>query len=68
MQAGEAHVGHGEVEIGVAVDNPRARALYERLGYVGTGRTSTVTYEYVDDAGIRRTATETSEQLRKLLP
>lgn len=59
--------GAGQMEVGVGTDNPRARALYERLGYRGTGEQATVTYQYLDDAGHRRTATETSEQLVRRL-
>ena len=55
------------MEVGVSLDNGRARALYERLGYVGTGERNTVTYQYVDDDGNHRTATETSEQLARRL-
>lgn len=51
--------------VGVGVDNPRARALYERLGYRSTGQESTTTYEYVDAHGVRRTATETDVLLVK---
>jgi ribosomal protein S18 acetylase RimI-like enzyme len=51
--------------LAVGVDNPRARALYERLGYRSTGQESTTTYEYVDAHGVRRTATETDVLLVK---
>lgn len=47
----------------VAVDNPAARRLYERLGFVGTGEISTVTYDDVDAEGISRSATEIDERL-----
>lgn len=53
--------------VGVGIDNPRARALYERLGYRGTGRLTTTNYEYVDRAGVRRQASETDELLVKRL-
>ncbi|MBN9224317.1 MAG: acetyltransferase [Microbacterium sp. SCN 70-27] len=53
--------------MGVGVDNPRARALYERLGYVATGRFSTTTYDFMDASGATRTATETDELLVKEL-
>lgn len=53
--------------VGVGLDNPRARALYERLGYVGTGRVTTTTYEYVADDGSPSTATEVDEELIKLI-
>ena len=49
------------------MDNPGARRLYERLGYVATGEMSTVTYDYVDAEGLSRTATETDERLVKVL-
>lgn len=60
--------GRGRIAIGVGSDNPEAERLYRRLGYQPTGRTETYTYSYVDDAGIRRTATETAEYLEKELP
>jgi len=59
--------GHTHLSMGVAVDNPDARRLYERLGYAATGRMSTVTYDYVDADGVSRTATETDELLVKSL-
>ncbi|TQK20810.1 acetyltransferase (GNAT) family protein [Microbacterium sp. SLBN-154] len=55
----------GRLTVGVGVDNPRARALYERLGYSQTGQETTTTYEYVDERGARRTATETDVLLVK---
>jgi GNAT superfamily N-acetyltransferase len=57
----------GELGIGVGIDNPRARALYERLGYVATGELTTTTYDYVGTDGATRTATETDELLVKRL-
>ncbi len=53
--------GETTLALGVAIDNPAARRLYERLGFVATGETSTVTYDFVDAAGVARTATETDE-------
>lgn len=58
----------GLLTVGVGVDNTRARALYERLGYRPTGQESSTTYEYVDEHGVRRTATETDVLLMKDLP
>ncbi len=52
--------------VGVGLDNPRAAALYERLGYERTGVISTTAYEYVDDHGVTRTATETDEERIKI--
>jgi len=57
----------GTLAMGVGLDNTRARALYERLGYEPTGRRTTTTYEYVDEHGVRKTATETDELLVKVL-
>ncbi|ANG84904.1 hypothetical protein A8L33_05470 [Microbacterium aurantiacum] len=59
--------GHGTLIVGVGQDNPDARRLYERLGYVATGRLETYTYSYVDTAGVSRDATETAEYLEKAL-
>lgn len=53
--------------IGVGTDNPRARALYERLGYAGTGHVTSSTYRYLDDVGTEHTVTEESEDLEKRL-
>ena len=55
----------GRIACAVGLDNPRARRLYVRRGYAGTGRLETCSYEHVDDGGVRRTATETSEMLVK---
>lgn len=55
----------GRLQLGVGVDNPRARRLYERLGYRLLGEQVTTTYEYVDAGGVRRSATETDEIMEK---
>lgn len=52
--------------MGVGFDNPRAAALYERLGYERTGVVTTTTYEYVDDDGVNRIATEKDEERIKI--
>ena len=66
VEAAEHAIGaSGSLSLGVATDNPRAASLYERLGYERTGVFSDSTYEYVDDEGTRRTATETDEMLTK---
>jgi GNAT superfamily N-acetyltransferase len=65
VRAAEERVAPGRLAVGVGLDNPRARALYERLGYRGTGETTTTTYAYVDDAGVTRQATETDERLAR---
>lgn len=68
IAAAEALVGSGRwLAIGVGIDNPRAHALYERLGYVDLGERTTSTYQYVDDDGVSRTATETDTRLIKQL-
>ncbi|WP_201293276.1 GNAT family N-acetyltransferase [Arthrobacter zhaoguopingii] len=54
-----AAAGFGAIYLGVGVDNDRARKLYERLGYRPLGESVTTTYNYVDDAGVTQTATET---------
>ncbi|NUL44958.1 GNAT family N-acetyltransferase [Cellulosimicrobium funkei] len=67
ITAAEQHaaVSHDRIRLRVGLDNPRARRLYERLGYARTGQMTTVTYEYIDDAGLRHTATETDEWMVK---
>jgi GNAT superfamily N-acetyltransferase len=65
IRAAEERIAPGRLAVGVGLDNPRARALYERLGYRGTGETTTTTYAYVDDAGVTRQATETDETLAR---
>ena len=65
VRAAEERVAPGRLAVGVGLDNPRARALYERLGYRGTGETTTTTYAYVDDAGVTRQAIETDERLAR---
>ncbi|QIS41108.1 GNAT family N-acetyltransferase [Clavibacter capsici] len=68
IREAERQVGPGgRLTVGVGLDNPRARALYERLGYRGTGEMTTTSYEYVDDDGVVRQATETDETLAKRL-
>lgn len=56
----------GELSVGVAIDNPPARRLYERLGYRSTGVRRESTYTYVDDDSQKHTATELDETLRKV--
>lgn len=59
--------GRGLLRVGVAVDNPGARRLYERLGYVATGAFEVDEYTWVDDADQAVTERETSEYLEKSL-
>lgn|GEM_PF-4268222 len=67
VEARHGPTSHGprELAIGVGIENPRAAALYERMGYVRTGVMSTTTYDFVDDDGETRTATERDEELIK---
>lgn len=64
--AEKASIGFGELSVGVGLDNPEARRLYERLGYRGTGETTTTSYRYIDVDGEHQ-ATETDERLVKRL-
>lgn len=62
VRAAENQLSTGRLSIGVGLDNPRARGLYERLGDIGTGELTTTTYTYVAETG-EHEATETSERL-----
>jgi ribosomal protein S18 acetylase RimI-like enzyme len=57
----------GRVRLGVGLENPAARRLYERLGYRATGEQTTTTYDFVDADGVTRSATETVEWMVKEL-
>ncbi|MFJ9573658.1 GNAT family N-acetyltransferase [Streptomyces bacillaris] len=46
-----------QAELGVEEDNPRARALYERLGYVPYGRQPDAWEEQAPDGSLRRRET-----------
>ena len=52
--------------LGVEDDNPRARRLYERLGYQASGRRP-ASWEYQDDDGVLRLYETTLTMLRKRL-
>ena len=52
--------------LGVEDDNPRARRLYERLGYHASGR-QPASWEYQDDDGVLRRYETTLTILRKRL-
>lgn len=58
---------HGLISLAVGVENPGARRLYERLGYVATGRLETYSYAYIRADGARQSATETVEHLSREL-
>jgi ribosomal protein S18 acetylase RimI-like enzyme len=54
-------------ELGVEEDNPRARALYERLGYAAYGRRPEAWNEQAEDGSVRRYETVCT-LMRKELP
>lgn len=60
-----AGVGQRSLVVGVGLENPRAAALYERLGYRRTGVQTSTTYSYVDAEGVTHTVTERDEELIK---
>lgn len=66
ISAAEKVDGLTTLALGVGRDNHGARRLYERLGYVGTGKLTTTTYTYVDADGPHE-VTETDERLVKQL-
>jgi predicted GNAT family acetyltransferase len=57
--------GFGQIGLGVADDNPRASALYLRLGFRETGCHYLGRYEVVDPAGARHAITEACQFLVK---
>lgn len=59
--------GCDKLYLGVGTDNDGARRLYERLGFTPTGRSTTTTYQYVDDDGQKQWATETDDVFEKAL-
>lgn len=59
--------GHSRVAVGVDQENPRARALYLRLGYRHTGLADTLGYSWVDLDGVKHPEIEHTELLVKKL-
>ena len=61
-------LGHERIAVGVGLDNPKARRLYERLGYVDWGHGTVVGtwVEYPDD-GPPVTLSEVCDMLSKRL-
>ncbi|MFF3087110.1 GNAT family N-acetyltransferase [Streptomyces nojiriensis] len=55
-------------ELGVEEDNPRARALYERLGYVARGRRPDVWTEQAPDGSLRRHEAMCTVMRKRLSP
>ncbi len=51
--------------LGVGVDNPEARALYERLGYEHTGIVERSEYCFMDESGTEHQAVEWNEYMIK---
>jgi ribosomal protein S18 acetylase RimI-like enzyme len=54
-----------KVGVVVGVDNPRAAALYQRLGFVSTGQTIVGEYDWQDDEGRIHHEVETNAVLVK---
>jgi ribosomal protein S18 acetylase RimI-like enzyme len=57
--------GFGLAGLGVGTDNPRAKRLYERLGYRDTSMRCESRYTWYDDAGVGHDFTETNLYLVK---
>jgi GNAT superfamily N-acetyltransferase len=67
-EATARQLGHEQIALGVGLDNPRARRLYERLGYVDWGHGTVVgTWVEYPDAGPPVTLSETWSVLVKRL-
>lgn len=62
-----AQHGDEQVVLGVSRDNPGARRLYLRLGYVPTGVVEVSEYDWTDDEGVTHHAVEHDEILVKAL-
>ncbi|TYC96322.1 GNAT family N-acetyltransferase [Arthrobacter echini] len=67
-EAYAVQAGFAALYLSVGTDNDGARRLYERLGFAPTGRTTTTSYEYIDDDGRKQWATENDETFVKVLP
>ena len=71
VQAGEdtaRRLGHGRIALGVGLDNPGARRLYERLGYRDWGHGHTVaSWREQRPGSAPVTVTETIDMLVKRL-
>ncbi|WP_018506095.1 GNAT family N-acetyltransferase [Parafrankia discariae] len=59
--------GYQQIGLGVADDNPRAAALYQRLGYQETGCRYLDRYHYLDDHGRRHDVADPARFLVKQL-
>ncbi|WP_346028528.1 GNAT family N-acetyltransferase [Arthrobacter parietis] len=67
LEAKARTVGFDHIYLGVGKDNDRARGLYIRLGYRSIGESTSCTYNYVDEDGSTKTATELSDYYKKPL-
>jgi GNAT superfamily N-acetyltransferase len=71
IRAGEAtarQLGHERLALGVGLDNPGARRLYERLGYAGWGQGTVVaTWQELDHDGHPVTQSQVIDMLVKSL-
>jgi ribosomal protein S18 acetylase RimI-like enzyme len=71
IRAAEARArerGYRQIGLGVADDNPRAAALYLRLGYLETGCRYLDRYHYLDDRGRRHDVADPARFLVNQLP
>ena len=59
---------HQRLSLSVAIENVKARALYERLGYSVISSSYEDHWEYTDACGERRLVTETILDMMKELP
>lgn len=67
VEAKARTAGFDQIYLGVGTDNDRARDLYVRLGYRPIGESTSITYDYIDDDGSTKTATEASDYYKKPL-
>lgn len=63
-----ANRSHERLSLSVAIENARARTLYERLGYSVISSSYEDHWEYTDACGERRLVTETILDMMKELP
>lgn len=66
-ESSASHRSRRRIGMGVGDDNPRAAALYVRLGYARTGCRYVGRWHYLDDGGVRHDMAEPCEFLVKHL-
>jgi GNAT superfamily N-acetyltransferase len=67
-EASARQLGYEQLALGICLDNPKARRLYERLGYVDWGQGTVVgTWVEYPDAGPPVTLSEVCDMLVKRL-